>query len=127
VELAHLFASAPQRPKRTLLFIVFAAEERGLLGAYHYVTAPVIPIAKTRAVLNFDMVGRDEAHTEESRGLVNIAADTSNELNLIGCKFYRGYCDTIAKANQQVGVKLNEKWDHDLAFNVLRRSDHFPF
>lgn len=126
LELARLFAAAP-RPKRTLLFIIFAAEERGLLGAYHYVSSPVIPIAQTRAVLNFDMVGRNETKTAESEGLVDIAADTSNELNLIGCRFSPQYCAAIDKADGKVGLAINHKWDHDVAFNVLRRSDHFPF
>jgi len=126
LELARLFAAAP-RPKRTLLFIIFAAEERGLLGAYHYVSSPVIPFAKTRAVLNFDMVGRNETQTGETRGLVDIAADTSNELNLIGCVFSPQYCAAVENADQKVGLAINHKWDHDVAFNVLRRSDHFPF
>jgi hypothetical protein len=35
VELAHAFAANPSKPKRSILFVVFAAEERGLLGAYY--------------------------------------------------------------------------------------------
>lgn len=127
IELARLFGSAKERPKRTLVFIVFTAEERGLLGAYHYVNFPLIPLAATRAVINFDMVGRNETHTEESKGLVNIAPDTSNELNLIGCKFHRQYCEIVERANKNVGLRINAKWDRDVTFNVLRRSDHFPF
>ncbi len=40
VELAHAFANNPEKPKRSILFIVFAAEERGLLGSYYYVQHP---------------------------------------------------------------------------------------
>ena len=35
VELARAFASNTTRPKRSIVFIVFAAEERGLLGSYY--------------------------------------------------------------------------------------------
>jgi Peptidase family M28/PA domain len=41
VELAHAFANNPEKPKRSVLFIVFAAEERGLLGSYYYVQHPL--------------------------------------------------------------------------------------
>ena len=51
----------PVKPRRSLLFIVFAAEERGLLGAYYYVAHPLRPLATTRAEINFDMIGRNEA------------------------------------------------------------------
>src|SRR5205807_4102698 len=49
VELARAFALNPVKPKRSLLFIVFAAEERGLLGSYYYVSHPLRPLATTRA------------------------------------------------------------------------------
>ena len=63
---------------------VFAAEERGLLGSYYYATNPSRPIPGTRAVINFDMIGRNETPSDQTKGLIEIAADTSNELNLVG-------------------------------------------
>jgi hypothetical protein len=45
--------------RRSVLFIGFGAEEEGLLGSCHYVfEAPAVPLSVTRAMLNFDMVGR---------------------------------------------------------------------
>lgn len=45
--------------RRSVLFMGFGAEEEGLLGSCHYVfEAPAIPLSETRAMLNFDMVGR---------------------------------------------------------------------
>lgn len=43
---------------RTIVFLAAGAEEYGLLGSRAYVAAPAMPLEKTRAVLNFDMVGR---------------------------------------------------------------------
>jgi Zn-dependent M28 family amino/carboxypeptidase len=43
---------------RTLVFVAFAGEERGLLGSAFYVTEPAIPVARTVAMINLDMVGR---------------------------------------------------------------------
>jgi len=45
--------------RRSVLFMGFGAEEEGLLGSCHYVfEAPVVPLARTAAMMNFDMVGR---------------------------------------------------------------------
>ena len=44
---------------RSVLFAAFGAEEEGLLGSCSYVHGiPAVPLAKTRAMMNFDMVGR---------------------------------------------------------------------
>ncbi len=47
-----------QRPARTVVFIAFSGEEEGLLGSSYYTKHPLYPMARTVAMLNFDMVGR---------------------------------------------------------------------
>ena len=113
VELARAFASHTTRPKRSILFIVFAAEERGLLGSYYYVQHPLRPLASTRAVVNFDMIGRNETPSRQTDGVIEIAPDTSNELNLIGTNYTPEYRETVEAANKQVGLRLNYKWDQE--------------
>jgi len=58
LELARMFASQGQRPKRTIVFIAFGGEEEGLLGSNYYVNHPAYPIDRTVAMLNMDMIGR---------------------------------------------------------------------
>jgi hypothetical protein len=128
VELARAFAMNPVKPRRSLLFIVFAAEERGLLGSYYYVAHPLRPLDTTRAEINFDMIGRNEAPT--GRGGTpqsEISPDTSNELGLIGTHYSPDYRAVVERANQTVGLKLNYKWDLDSTQQVLFRSDQYPF
>ncbi|HEV8440378.1 MAG TPA: M28 family peptidase [Methylomirabilota bacterium] len=55
--LARTFAATGGTP-RTLVFALFAGEEEGLLGSAHYVRHPALPMERTIAMLNFDMVGR---------------------------------------------------------------------
>jgi hypothetical protein len=126
VALAHAFARNPVKPKRSLLFIVFAAEERGLLGSYFYADHPLRPLNTTRAQINFDMIGRDEKDSNQTHGLIEIAADTSNEVNIIGTKYSPDYRTEVEKANEFVGLHLNYKWDDDTVLNVLFRSDQYP-
>ena len=50
--------------RRSVLFAAFGAEELGLLGSCHYVhEAPAVPLALTKAMMNFDMVGRLRSNT----------------------------------------------------------------
>jgi hypothetical protein len=127
VALAHAFMKNPAKPKRSLVFAVYAAEERGLLGSYYYAAHPLRPLETTRAVINFDMIGRDEKPSAQTNGLIDIAPDTSNELNVIGMKYSPDYRSAVEKANEFVGLKLNYKWDDDTVLNVLFRSDQYPF
>jgi hypothetical protein len=54
LEIAGAFAQLDIRPRRTILFLATTAEERGLLGAQHYVAQPLYPLARTLAVINLD-------------------------------------------------------------------------
>lgn len=56
--LAEYFASQPTRPKRSLVFMAFSGEELGLLGSAHYTKNPILPLDRTVAMLNMDMIGR---------------------------------------------------------------------
>jgi hypothetical protein len=127
VELARAFAANPQKPKRSMFFVVFAAEERGLLGAYYLAANPVRPLATTRAMINFDMIGRNEAASHQTEGLLEIPADTTNRLNLIGGMYSPEYRRTVEEQNRFVGLVLDDRFDNESALNVFFRSDQFPF
>jgi Zn-dependent M28 family amino/carboxypeptidase len=51
VTLAKAFGANPVKPKRSVLFIVFAAEERGLLGSYYYNAHPLRPLRQRGPLL----------------------------------------------------------------------------
>ncbi len=55
LELARQFKAGP-KPDRTLVFALWTAEERGLLGSEHYATHPIYPVAKTAANLTLDIL-----------------------------------------------------------------------
>jgi acetylornithine deacetylase/succinyl-diaminopimelate desuccinylase-like protein len=59
VEVARILKRQGPFP-RTVLFIAFSGEERGLLGSAHYTANAAIPLADTVAMVNLDMVGRLE-------------------------------------------------------------------
>lgn len=50
--IAEKMRDAP--PARSVLFLFFTGEERGLLGSSYYVTAPAVPLERVAAVINLD-------------------------------------------------------------------------
>lgn len=60
--IAGLFAIAKgaiaARPRRSILFVAFGAEETGLVGSRRYLAAPARPLHRLVAMLNLDMIGR---------------------------------------------------------------------
>ncbi len=127
MELARLFAASGKRPRRSVLFVVFGSEEELMLGSFYYTAHPLRPLAGTRAVLNLDMIGRDEAHIPQSEGVLQIPADTSNGLNLVGAYYSPDLLAIIERENRSVGLALDTKFDRDHLLNALFRCDHLPF
>ena len=58
IELARRLSTQRPKPRRTIVFIAFSGEEEGLIGSSYYVNHPVVPLAKTIAMINMDMIGR---------------------------------------------------------------------
>ena len=66
--------SGDPRPRRTLVVAAFSAEEVGLGGSGHYVRHPLLPLERTIAMVNLDMVGR----VRDGR-LLALGSDTAPE------------------------------------------------
>jgi Zn-dependent M28 family amino/carboxypeptidase len=55
LEMGRVLASLSRRPKRTMRFAIWAAEEVGLLGSHHYCREHSAELDQLAAVVNFDM------------------------------------------------------------------------
>ena len=92
---------------------------------------PLIPLDRIVAVLNMDMIGRNEEVLEGGgprfRGLAIQSAESNrNAVNLLGQSYSPSLARTIEQANAPFGLTLKEDLDNN-ASNLLRRSDHWPF
>ena len=58
MEVARHLAEGSAQPARSVLFLAFTGEEKGLWGSGHYIQQPLRPLQSTVAMLNMDMVGR---------------------------------------------------------------------
>ena len=88
LEIAEAFSQAKKEgngPRRSILFMPFSGEEKGLLGSEYYSQNPVYSFDNTVANLNIDMIGRvDEAHLKEKDFVYIIGSDKlSKELHKI--------------------------------------------
>ena len=131
---AEAYARAAEdgvRPKRSVIFAIWDAEERGLLGAWYYTVRPLFPLPRTAANLNLDMIGRHEEVPTDGggrfRGLeVQSAESNSNAINILGYSRTPDLAATVEEATEVSGLTLRFRYDNN-ASNLLRRSDHWPF
>jgi hypothetical protein len=123
IAIAEAFRASPTPPKRSVLFLVFEAEEDFLQGAFHYVNNPLVPLDRTVAVLNMDMIGRDE----ESATWNTRAEENRNSVNLVGTMYSPDLRRAIEAGNERIGLKLDFKTDTDDREGWFSRSDHYPF
>ena len=120
------------RPKRSILFVALNSEERGpLMGAWGYVEAPVVPLARTVAMLNMDMIGRNEEIPPNGgarfRGLPVQSADANrNSVNLYGFSRSNTLTAAIERSNAAIKLTLQKRYDNNIS-QLLRRTDMWAF
>jgi len=111
--IASAFARAAEagvRPARTVIFALWNGEEKGSLGATHYVESP-LPARRMVAYINLDMVGRNE---------------TADVVHVLGHTYSPDLAKLAWGANESLRLRIKEDSDED-GQGLLRRSDSWPF
>ncbi|CAN5629482.1 M28 family metallopeptidase [soil metagenome] len=108
LEIARAF-KAGDAPARTVVFALWAAEEKGLLGADYYASHPLCPLATTAAVINLDP---------------HVVLPAARDLELIG-----GGRTTLeedfARVAKAYRLRITPEPNPEAGWYF--RSDHFPF
>jgi hypothetical protein len=105
IEIAAALAALKKRPRRSLVFIAFYGEEHGMVGSQHYAANPVVPLAKTVAVVNLEQLGR----TDDSEGPRIAAADvTGFDFSEVGAILHR--------AGTAVGIGVGKRPQNERYF-----------
>lgn len=97
VEMAVALSKLKQRPKRSIVFMTFYGEERGLVGSRYYGAHPIFPLKDTVAMVNLEQVGRTDDTEGPRVGAANI---TGFDYSTVG--------DVLIAAGKLTGVKLEK-------------------
>ncbi len=107
---AEAIANAPSKPKRSIIFVGFSGEEKGLLGSKAFADNPPLPIKNCVAMLNMDMIGRSVNDT------LYIGGNTR--------------CKELADLNAEVNRTLFDSDTFNLSYTIEQyffRSDQASF
>ena len=112
---ARAFVKFPS--KRSILFVIHGAEERGLLGSRYYSAHPTVPLQQIVAVLNGDMIGRNN---NDSAAILGVVPPHRNSADLV----------KMALSANKEGPRfiLDSSWDNPTHIEGWYfRSDHLPY
>jgi hypothetical protein len=113
VELAGALASLTTRPKRSILFLAVAGEEKGLLGTRAFVDSPTVPLESIVANINLEVLGRTDTLDGRHEGKLVV---TGIDYSSVGA--------AITAAGADTGVEVYKHPRHEAFFG---RSDNVVF
>ena len=114
---AKALTSNELKPKRTVVFMAFTGEEKGLVGSRYYSENPLMPLEDMSCLLQMDMVGRNEEKSGDA------PEDNVNTIHLIGSK-------RISTQLHKMTLAANDFIQFEFEFDeegVYTRSDHYSF
>ena len=105
LEMMEAFTLQEQRPRRSILFAFWDAEERGLYGSKHWIQNPTVPLNNVVFTVNADMVGRLRP----------------GKFGLFGWRSAKRIRRLFSEANSDAEFDVDFTWD------MQPDSDHWPF
>jgi aminopeptidase YwaD len=87
LSIARMMSEQKIKPKRTVVFVAFSAEEMGIVGSNHFVQNPVVDLNRIKFMFNIDMIGRIDPKEKEflitgtgtAKGLEDIVASETKK------------------------------------------------
>ena len=123
LEIAEAFAHGAQKPKRSILFVWHAGEEKGLWGSQYFTDHPTVPRDSIVAQLNMDMIGRGDA--------TDIKGGGPTYLQLIGSRrLSTELGDLVEAVNKTEPRPFKFDYQFDANGNPQQyycRSDHYEY
>lgn len=119
--IAKAFATSPPRPRRSLLFVWHAGEERGLWGSRYFTDTASVPMAHVVSQLNLDMVGRNRNDDPAQADVVYLVGSDrlSTELHEVN----RAANASLARP-LRLDYEMNDPSDQE---QLYYRSDHYSY
>ncbi|HKP48263.1 MAG TPA: M20/M25/M40 family metallo-hydrolase, partial [Pyrinomonadaceae bacterium] len=126
--MAEALAHAPKRPRRSVLFVWHAGEEKGLWGSRYFTDYPTIPLNKIVTQINIDMIGRSKKEGDTNPR--NQTLSTANEVYVIGSKMMSTELGELTETVNKDYLNLVFDYRFDDPTDPNRfffRSDHYNY
>jgi hypothetical protein len=126
--MAEAFASAPRRPKRSILFVWHAGEEKGLWGARYFTDHPTVPLDRIVTQLNIDMIGRSREEGDTTPA--NEALTGPDAVYVIGSKLMSTELGELTERvnDEFLGLTYDYRYaDPNDSDRFFYRSDHYHY
>lgn len=131
--IADALAALPRPPRRTVVFVLFFGEEKGLLGSAAYARVPVVPLERTVANVNIEMVGRPDDIGRKEAWITGFQYSTFGErlaeaARPLGFRFYRHETrsDQLFRASDNWSFVRHGVPAHSISAGSLHRDYHRP-
>lgn len=111
LEIASSISKMKTAPKRSIIFLLVTAEEKGLLGSIYYTDHPAVPLYKTAANINIDGI----ALFDRFKSVIGVGSKYSTLQNIL---------ETTAAKQDLTAVPIPAIFKQSEAFN---RSDQIAF
>lgn len=133
--IAEALAKSKVRPKRSVLFIWHAGEEKGLWGSEYFNKFPTVDIKNVITQLNIDMIGRslDPANIikcDRPGKPCNEELTKADEIYVIGSEMMSTTLGAVTKGTNAGYQNLSYNYKYDDPKDTNRfffRSDHFHY
>jgi Zn-dependent M28 family amino/carboxypeptidase len=126
--MAEALTRAPERPKRSILFVWHAGEEKGLWGSRYFTENPTIPLEKIVTQINIDMIGRSKKEGDSNPRNANLSGP--NEVYVIGSKMMSTELGELTETvnKDYLNLAFNYRYDDPTDPNrFFFRSDHYNY
>jgi hypothetical protein len=135
LSIAEALARSKLRPRRSILLVWHAGEEKGLWGAEYFNKFPTVDIKKVTAQLNIDMIGRSldpnkVIKCDQPGKRCNENLTKANEIYVIGSEMMSSTLGAITKNTNNAFLKMDYNYKYDDPKDEERfffRSDHFHY
>ena len=126
--IAEALAHTTPRPKRSVLFVWHAGEEKGLWGSRYFTDYPTVQLDKIVTQINLDMIGRSKQVADTNPRNATLSAP--DEIYVIGSKMMSTELGELTESvnRQYLNLTYNYRFDDPADPNrYFFRSDHINY
>jgi hypothetical protein len=128
LSMAEALANASVRPRRSILFVWHAGEEKGLWGSRYFTDNPTVPLTSVVTQLNIDMIGRSKLVGDTNP--LNRELSGAHEIYVIGSRMMSTELGQLVEDVNKQYQNLTYDYRYDDPGDPNRfffRSDHYNY